>query len=145
MAVRRAEAEWQGTLKQGAGRMTLGSGAWDGPFSFASRFEEGKGTNPEELIGAALAGCFSMALSAALERAGTPVTRVRTSAAVHLAPVDGKPTITRIELVCRGTVPGLDQTAFAAAAADAAKQCIVSRALAGVGAIEVQAALESGA
>ena len=138
---RHAEAQWQGTLKEGTGRMKLGSGAYEGPFSFQSRFEEGTGTNPEELIGAALAGCFSMALSAALEKAGTPVTRVQTSAAVHMGPVDGKPTISKIDLVCKGEVPGLDQAAFAAAAEDARKGCIVARALGGVNTITVEATL----
>lgn len=141
MAVRKAGAEWQGTLKEGAGRMTLGSGAYDGPFSFLSRFEDGSGTNPEELIAAAHAGCFSMALSAALERAGTPVTRVRTTATVHMGPVDGAPTITQIDLVVAGEVPGIDQAAFTEAAENAKKGCIVSRALAGVAKITVQATL----
>ena len=141
MAARKADAEWQGTLKEGTGRMKLGSGAYEGPFSFLSRFEEGTGTNPEELIGAALAGCFSMALSASLEKAGTPVTRVQTSATVHMGPVDGTPTISKIDLVCRGEVPGLDQAAFAAAADDARKNCIVARALGGVASITVEATL----
>jgi osmotically inducible protein OsmC len=142
MAVRHADAEWKGTLKEGTGRMRLGSGAYDGPYSFLSRFEEGGGTNPEELIGAAHAGCFSMALSAALERAGTPVTRVATKATVHMKPVDGAPTITQVDLVCEGEVPGIDQAAFAKAAEDARKGCIVSRALAGVATITVDARLK---
>lgn len=142
MAVRHANAEWTGTLKGGAGKMRLGSGAYEGPFSFLSRFEDGGGTNPEELIGAAHAGCFSMALSAALERAGTPVTRVSTKATVHMGPVDGAPTITRIDLVCEGEVPGIDQAAFTEAAENAKKGCVVSRALAGVATITVQATLK---
>jgi lipoyl-dependent peroxiredoxin len=142
MAARHADAEWQGTLKEGTGRMKLGSGAYEGPFSFSSRFEDGGGTNPEELIGAALSGCFSMALSASLEKAGTPVTRVQTSATVHMGPVDGKPTIHKIELVCKGQVPGLDQAAFAAAADDARQNCIIARALGGVETITVQATLD---
>lgn len=142
MAVRHANAEWTGTLKEGAGKMRLGSGAYEGPFSFLSRFEDGGGTNPEELIGAAHAGCSSMALSAALERAGTPVTRVSTKATVHMGPVDGAPTITRIDLVCEGEVPGIDQAAFTEAAENAKKGCVVSRALAGVATITVQATLK---
>jgi lipoyl-dependent peroxiredoxin len=141
MAVRHAEAEWKGTLKEGTGRMKLGSGAYEGPYSFLSRFEDGGGTNPEELVGAAHAGCFSMALSAALERAGTPVTRVETKATVHMSPVDGAPTITRIDLHCKGEVPGIDQATFAEAAENARKGCIISRALAGVATIAVEATL----
>jgi osmotically inducible protein OsmC len=92
MPARKGTAVWNGTLKEGKGSMKLGSGAYEGPFSFQSRFEEGAGTNPEELIGAALAGCFSMAMSANLEKAGHPAQHVSTRANVKLEMVDGKPT-----------------------------------------------------
>ena len=106
MPVRVSSAEWKGTLKDGAGTMKLASGAYEGPFTFASRFEEAKGTNPEELIGAAHAGCFSMFLSALLTKEGFTPTSIRTTAAVHLT--DGS-TISLIELDCRATVPGLSE------------------------------------
>src|SRR5712664_464237 len=98
MAVRNASATWEGSLKEGKGSMRLGSGAWEGPYSFSSRFEEGKGTNPEELIGAALAGCYSMALSANLEKAGHPAKRISTTATVKLEMVGDGPKITTIDL-----------------------------------------------
>jgi lipoyl-dependent peroxiredoxin len=128
MAVRSSSAEWKGTLKEGAGTMKLGSGAWEGPFTFASRFESGKGTNPEELIGAANAGCFSMFLAALLTDAGFKPTRVRTTATVHLG--EG-PTITLIELNTEAVVPGLDEAAFQKHAEKAKTDCPVSKALAG--------------
>jgi len=128
MAVRSASAEWKGTLKQGAGTMSLGSGSYTGPFTFASRFESGKGTNPEELIGAAHAGCYSMFLSALITDAGSTPTRITTTAAVHLG--DG-PKITLIELSTEAVVPGLTEAAFQKHAEDAKKGCPVSQALAG--------------
>jgi osmotically inducible protein OsmC len=128
MAVRSSSAEWKGTLKQGAGSIKLGSGAWQGPFTFASRFESGKGTNPEELIGAAHAGCYSMFLSALLSDAGFPPTRVSTTAKVHL---DDGPTITLIELDMEAVVPGMKAEAFQTYAEKAKKECPVSKALAG--------------
>jgi osmotically inducible protein OsmC len=128
MAVRSSSAEWKGNLKEGAGTMRLGSGAYEGPFTFASRFESGKGTNPEELIGAAHAGCYSMFLSALLTDAGFPPTRIRTTAVVHLG--DG-PTINLIELSTEAEVPGLDAAAFKKHAEAAKKNCPVSKALAG--------------
>src|ERR671934_2111071 len=105
MATRTGSAVWEGTLKQGKGNMKLGSGAFDGPYSFSSRFEEGKGTNPEELIGAAEAGCFSMALSANLEKAGNPAKRITTVAKVKLEMSGGGPKITSIELNTDAEVP----------------------------------------
>ncbi len=111
--------------------MKLGSGAYEGPFSFHSRFEEGTGTNPEELIGAALAGCFSMALSANLEKAGKPGKRVQTTANVKLEMVDGGPKITTIELVNESEVPGMDDAAFQEQAEKTKTGCPVSKALAG--------------
>ncbi len=128
MAVRTSSAEWKGTLKEGAGSMKLGSGAWEGPFTFASRFESGKGTNPEELIGAAHAGCFSMFLSAVLTDAGFPPTRVRTTAVVHL---DEGPRISLIELSTEAVVPRLTDEAFQKHADNAKQNCPVSKALAG--------------
>jgi lipoyl-dependent peroxiredoxin len=128
MAVRQSSAEWKGTLKEGAGTMKLGSGAYQGPFTFASRFESGPGTNPEELIGAAHAGCFSMFLSALLTKAGFTPTRIATTATVHLG--DG-PTITLIELNTEATVPGLTEADLQTHAEAAKKGCPVSKALAG--------------
>lgn len=128
MAVRSSSAEWKGTLKGGAGTMKLGSGAWEGPFTFASRFESGKGTNPEELIGAAHAGCFSMFLSALLTDAGFTPTRISTTATVHL---DDGPVISRIELSTEAVVPKIDAAAFQKHAEAAKAGCPVSKALAG--------------
>ena len=109
MPARTGSAIWEGTLKGGKGSMKLGSGAYEGPFSFLSRFESGTGTNPEELIGAALAGCFSMALSANLEKAGHPATRVATTANVKLEMLPTGPTITTIELDNVSEVPGIEE------------------------------------
>lgn len=128
MAIRTSSAEWKGTLKEGAGTMRLGSGAYEGPFSFISRFEEGPGTNPEELIGAAQAGCFSMFLSALLSKEGFAPGFIRTTASVHLG--EG-PTITLIELHCEAHVPGITEQLFAQLAEKAKKNCPVSKALAG--------------
>jgi osmotically inducible protein OsmC len=128
MTVRSSSAEWKGTLKDGAGTMKVGRGAYEGPYTFASRFESGPGTNPEELLGAAHAGCFSMFLSAVLTKAGFPPTTIRTTAAVHLG--EG-PTIHLIELDCEAEVPGIDLDAFLALAQDAKHGCPVSKALTG--------------
>ena len=128
MAVRSSSAEWKGTLKEGAGSMKLGSGAYEGPFTFASRFESGKGTNHEELIGAAHAGCFSMFLSALLSEAGFKPTRIRTTAVVHL---DEGPKISLIELTTEAEVPTLTDAAFQKHAEAAKAGCPVSKALAG--------------
>jgi osmotically inducible protein OsmC len=131
MATRTASAVWNGTLKQGKGSMKLGSGAFEGAYSFSSRFEEGTGTNPEELIGAAEAGCYSMALSANLEKAGHPATRINTSATVKLEMVGGGPKITSIELKTEAEVPGIDKARFDELAEQTKKTCPVSAALAG--------------
>jgi osmotically inducible protein OsmC len=131
MPARTGSATWEGTLKGGKGTMKLGSGAYEGPFSFLSRFEIGAGTNPEELIGAALAGCFSMALSANLEKAGHPATRVSTKANVKLEMLPTGPTITTIELDNESQVPGIDEKAFQEQAEATKKGCPVSRALTG--------------
>ena len=106
MAVRTAEAEWQGNLLEGRGTVKLGSGAFEGRYSFASRMEDGPGTNPEELIGAAHAGCFSMALSAGLSKAGFNPTRVHTTARVHFQKVGEGFAITKIELNTEAQIPG---------------------------------------
>jgi osmotically inducible protein OsmC len=132
MAVRSAEALWTNGLKDGKGTMKLGSGAYEGAYSFASRFEQGPGTNPEELIGAAHAGCFSMALSAGLEKAGFNPKRVKTKARVHLEKVGEGFQITKIQLQTEAYVPGIDQAKFREQAEAAKKGCPVSRALAGV-------------
>jgi osmotically inducible protein OsmC len=140
MAVRSAEAEWTGNLREGKGRVKLGSGAYEGEYSFVSRFEDGKGTNPEELIGAAHAGCFSMALSAGLTKAGLSPKRIHTKAQVHLEKVGDAFEITRIELDTEAAVPGLDEKAFLEHAEGAKKGCPVSKALAGTK-IELKARL----
>ena len=132
MPTRRAQAEWTGDLKGGRGTMALGSGAYEGAYSFGSRFEEAAGTNPEELIGAALAGCFSMALAAALGRAGHDPQSVATKAKVHLEKVGDAFAVTRIELDTEARVPGIDDDAFQETAAGAKEGCPVSKALAGV-------------
>jgi osmotically inducible protein OsmC len=141
MAVQNASAQWNGSLKTGSGTMRTGSGAFEGPYTFVSRFETGPGTNPEELIGAAHAGCFSMALAAALGRAGHDPTSVRTNAKVHLGTSDAGPTITQIDLEVEGEVPGIDAATFQEFAEGAKKNCIVSRALAGVKTITLKATL----
>jgi osmotically inducible protein OsmC len=128
MAVRRSSAEWKGTLKEGSGTMKLASGAYEGPYTYASRFESGLGTNPEELIGAAHAGCFSMFLSALLTSAGITPTRIATTATVHLG--EG-PTITLIELDTDVAAPGLTAADLKTHAEAAKKGCPVSKALAG--------------
>ena len=128
MTTRTSFAEWKGNLKDGAGTMKLASGAYEGPFTFASRFEEGKGTNPEELIGAAQAGCFSMFLSALLAKAGYTAESISTSATVHLG--EG-PTITLIEVKTEAKVPGVAEAEFLELAEAAKKNCPISKALAG--------------
>src|SRR5688500_3590136 len=130
MPARTATARWEGGLKQGKGAMRLGSGAYEGQYSFNSRFESGTGTNPEELIGAAHAGCFSMALSGALGRAGFTPKRVSTSAGVHLEQVEGGFGITSIDLNTEAEVPGIDNAKFQEIAEGARKGGRVSKALA---------------
>jgi osmotically inducible protein OsmC len=131
MPVRTAEAQWEGSLQGGSGVMRMGSGAYEGPYSFSSRFEDGTGTNPEELIAAAHAGCFSMALSGALGRAGHDPTRVRTTADVHLEKLEAGFRITRIDLHTEAEVPGIDDAQFQEVADGAKKNCPVSVVLAG--------------
>lgn len=132
MPVRTANAVWEGTLKEGQGRMKFGSGAFEGQYSFSSRFEEGTGTNPEELIGAAHAGCFSMAFSAQLTNNGFPPTRVQTEAKVHLEKGDAGFSIAAIDLVTEAEVPNIDEAKFQELADNAKRTCPVSRALGGV-------------
>lgn len=132
MPVRQAKAVWEGGLKDGQGKVSLGSGAFEGRYSFGSRFEEAGGTNPEELIGAAHAGCFSMALSAGLGRAGFAPKRVATTAKVHLEKVGEGFKITRIELENESEIPGIDDATFQDQARKAKEGCPVSQALGGV-------------
>jgi osmotically inducible protein OsmC len=130
--VRKSEAQWSGDLKSGNGTMKLGSGAFEGAYSFQSRMADGAGTNPEELIAAAHAGCYSMALSAGLAGAGHVPESVHTVAKVNFGPVDGGFAITKIELTTEGKVPGIDAATFKQFAEDAKKNCPVSKALAAV-------------
>jgi lipoyl-dependent peroxiredoxin len=132
MPTRKAEAEWQGNLAEGSGRLKVGSGAFDGPYSFKSRFEDGQSaTNPEELIGAAHAGCFTMALTAQLSRAGITPTRIHTDAKVKLEKIGEGFSITSIELETEANIPGIDEGTFQKHALDAKLNCPVSKALAG--------------
>jgi osmotically inducible protein OsmC len=128
MAVRKANAVWEGTLKEGSGTMKFAD--YEGPFTFASRFEEGEGTNPEELVGAAQAGCYSMFLSAQLTTAGYPPKSVQTTATVHLGRDDSGPLITKIELDVTAEVPDIDEDTFMELAEKSKKGCPISRALA---------------
>jgi osmotically inducible protein OsmC len=132
MPIRKSKAEWDGGLKDGAGRMSIGDGVFEGTYTWASRFEEGEGTNPEELIGAAHAGCFSMALSSGLGKAGYTPKRISTTAEVSLDTVEGARTITKIMLSTEAEVPGIDEATFVQLADEAKKNCPVSRALGGV-------------
>ncbi|MER9164634.1 OsmC family protein [Mesorhizobium sp. M0715] len=141
MTIREASAKWQGTLKEGSGRLRLGSGVFEGAYSFPSRFENGPGTNPEELIAAAHAGCFSMALSAILGNANHVPTSISTVAKVHLGATATGPTITRIELETEAEVAGLAEDEFERLAQSAKAGCLVSRALAGVSQITLKATL----
>lgn len=130
MPARQAIAEWKGDLKGGSGRVKLGSGAYEGNYSFTSRFENGPGANPEELIGAALAGCYSMALANSLASAGHTPTSVHTTADVHLGKDDKGFLITRIDLTVDAIVPGLDNATFQQDAEKTRTGCIIGRALA---------------
>jgi osmotically inducible protein OsmC len=141
MPTRNASARWQGTLIDGSGTIRTGKGGYEGNYSFKSRFEEGEGTNPEELIGAAHAGCFSMALSKALTDAGYPPSSVETTAAVHLDKTDAGFTVTRIELGTTGDVPGIDAAEFGKIAEAAKANCPISRLLSPGAEITLTAAL----
>ena len=140
MPVRTAEAVWQGNLREGQGRMKLGSGAFEGRYTWSSRFEEAQGTNPEELIAAAHAGCFTMALASQLTKAGFPPEQIQTSARVHLDKADGANKITTVELDTEARVPTVDEAHFLELANTAKRTCPVSQALAGVE-IKLQARL----
>ncbi|HEX9548327.1 MAG TPA: OsmC family protein, partial [Acidimicrobiales bacterium] len=141
MTVRNGSAEWHGDLQSGSGTVSVGDGVFEGAYSFGSRFGEEKGTNPEQLIAAAHAACFTMALSNMLSTAGHPPQSVRTTATVQLRNIDGAPTLTRIDLETEGQVPGVDDNEFQRFAADAKAKCPVSRALAGVPEITLVAKL----
>ncbi len=141
MAVRVANAEWKGNLPKGSGTLETETGSVKGQYSFSSRFEEGAGTNPEELIAAAHAGCFSMAFANGLAKAGFEPESIRTEARVHLEKGEGGFGISRIELECVGRVPGLEDSAFQTHAQEAKVGCPVSQALSAVS-IELEATLE---
>ena len=141
MATRNGSAEWRGDLKGGDGTVKVGDGVFEGAYSFSSRFEDGQGTNPEELLAAAHAACFSMALSLILGEDGHTPESLRSQAKVQLRNLDGAPTITRIDLEVEGSVPGIDEDAFRSYAENAKAGCVVSRALAGVQEIELSARL----
>ncbi|MEO6797747.1 MAG: OsmC family protein [Candidatus Dormibacter sp.] len=144
MPTRTAKARWTGAIATGNGTMRLGSGAFEGAYSFSSRMENGAGTNPEELIGAASAGCFSMAFAGALGTAGHQPQEISTDATVHFEKTDKGWAITRIELSTEGVVPGIDETAFKQIASEAEKGCPVSKALTGTK-IVLSAKLKKGA
>ncbi len=143
MPTRTANAEWNGSLREGDGRMRMASGSYEGPFTFQSRFKEGEGTNPEELIAAAHAGCFSMQLSGLLGARDVTPESVQTEARVHVEKVEGGFGITKIDLVSRVRAPGLDDATFQEVANAAKDTCPVSVALASVPEITVDAQLES--
>lgn len=140
MVTRKASAIWEGSIKEGSGKVKLGSGAFEGAYSFASRFEGGKGTNPEELIGAAHAGCFSMALSLVLSKAGYTPKRIETTANVHIEKVGEGFKITSIDLETEAEIPGIENEAFLRQAEFAKNNCPVSQALTGT-TINLQAKL----
>jgi osmotically inducible protein OsmC len=141
MATRNGSAEWRGDLRGGSGSVTVGDGVFEGAYSYASRFEEGEGTNPEELIAGAHAACFAMALSNILASDGHPPDSVQAHAHVHLRNVDGAATIAQIDLDVEGRVPGIDGPQFEQYAQQAKSDCPVSRALAGVPEITLSARL----
>ena len=148
MATRNGSASWTGDLTSGSGELTVGEGAWTSTYSGRSRFhgvlpgfEDAAGTNPEELVAAAHAACFSMALSLGLSEAGHPPSSINTTARVHLRIADGAPTIQQIELETEGNVPGLTQGEFQEHAERAKASCIISRALGGVDRINLAARL----
>ena len=132
MTVRKADAQWTGSLREGRGEIALESGAFRGPYTFKARFEDGKETNPEELLGAAHAACFTMAMTGMLARQQLAPTKIHTTASVHLEQVTGGFSIPRIELRTRATIPGIDAAKFAALAEGAKQNCPISKALAGV-------------
>jgi lipoyl-dependent peroxiredoxin len=140
MPVRSAQAVWEGTSREGKGRVRAEGGGFEGPYSYGSRFEEGAGTNPEELLAAAHAACFSMALASRLAKAGTPPRRIQTSSNVSIDKVEGDWAVTRIRLVVEADIPGANRTDFDRLAEDAKVNCPISRALRAVP-IELEAKL----
>jgi osmotically inducible protein OsmC len=141
---RKAQARWQGTTQQGSGTLSAQSGTLrDTPYSFKARFGDGKGTNPEELIAAAHAGCFTMALSFVLNNAGFTAEAIDTEAALTMNDVDGKPTITAVHMTTRARVPKIDAARFAQIASEAKSGCVVSRALSPAITITLDAELAS--
>jgi osmotically inducible protein OsmC len=141
MTQRNGSAEWRGDVQNGSGTLTVGEGVFEGAYSFASRFGDGTGTNPEQLIAAGHAACFSMALSNILSQAGHVPDSVRTSARIDLRNIDGAPTLAAVHLVTEGAVPGIDQEQFTTFAEQAKAGCPVSRALAGIPEITLEAKL----
>ena len=141
MPVRTADAEWRGGLQDGSGLVRLGSKSFEGPYSFNSRFGDGKGTNPEELIGAAHAGCYSMALAASLGREKVTPKRIHTDAKVHIDRVGEGMAITKIELETNAVVPGVSQAVFDEKVAFSKQNCPITKALGGVPEITIKATL----
>jgi osmotically inducible protein OsmC len=141
MTARNGTAEWRGDVESGSGRITVGDGVFEGPYSFASRFEEGDGTNPEQLIAAAHAACFTMALSSLLSGEGHVPESLRTEARVQLRNIEGSPTLARMDLETEGRVPGVEEHEFRGYAEQAKEACPVSRALAGIPEIRLTARL----
>jgi osmotically inducible protein OsmC len=132
MTVRSGSAEWQGDVKSGSGTVTVGDGVFKGPYSYDSRFGEGSGTNPEQLLATAHAACFTMALSNILSAGGNAPESLHTNARIQLRLVDGAPTLARVDLDTEGHVPGIDENEFQQSAEQAKAVCPVSRALAGI-------------
>jgi lipoyl-dependent peroxiredoxin len=143
MTARNGSAEWHGDLKSGGGTITVGDRVFEGGYSYESRFGEGAGTNPEQLLAAAHSACFTMALANGLSAAGHPPQSLRTNASVQLRNRDGAVTLARIDLVTEGDVPGLDERQFQRYADEAKKDCPVSRALAGIPEIVLEARLDA--
>ncbi|HWY89330.1 MAG TPA: OsmC family peroxiredoxin [Solirubrobacteraceae bacterium] len=143
MTARNGSAEWHGNLESGSGTITVGESVFEGPYSYESRFAEGEGTNPEQLIAAAHAGCFTMALANILSAAGHAPDSVHTNARVHLRNIDGQPTLARVDLDTEGRVSGIDEEQLQRYAAQAKANCPVSRALAGIPEIVLSAKLVS--
>jgi lipoyl-dependent peroxiredoxin len=143
MPTRIANAHWEGDFKRGGGTVAVDSGLFSGPYNFSGRFEDGTGTNPEELLGAAHAACFAMALSVGLTQAGTPPESLDVEAKVTIDQVEGGFGITRIDLDLKGKVPGIDEAAFNEAAAGAKAACPLSKALAAVPEINLTTTFES--
>ena len=142
MPTRQASAHWDGDIKRGAGKVKLAASGIEAPYSFASRFESGTGTNPEELLGASHAGCYTMALTFALSGSGHAPTSIDTTASVHLSQVEGGFAISKIDLETVGVVPGIDDATFQKFAEDAKKGCPISKALASVPEITLKATLK---